>query len=355
MANLLTETEKTDLVSQTINGFFERSIDYATRIDPSYRQLWEFLYGLIRSGGKQLRPRMVLMAYEAFGGQDTNAVVPVAAAHELLHFCLLIHDDVIDRDYIRYGVPNIAGRYKIAYSKYVATTDEQTHYAHSAAILGGDLMLSGAHQLVANSTLSDDDKSLAQSYLAHSTFEVAGGELLDTELSFAPYTDGDALKVARYKTASYSFVSPLMTGALLAGISKEQNNALHEYATSLGIAYQLIDDVLGVFGNEQETGKSTSSDITEGKRTYMVEQALKVMRPADKAVFSLAFGNPKATAVEVKNVKKLLEASGAKQKTLNKVAEYANTAANALALLNLPRESHAQFASIITKTTNRRF
>lgn len=355
MAHTLTETDKADLLDQTINGFFERSINYATRIDPSYRQLWETLFGLIRSGGKRLRPKMTLMAYEAFGGDDVTTIIPVAAAQELLHFCLLIHDDVIDRDYIRYGTANIAGRYKIIYSKYVASAEDQTHYAHSAAILGGDLMLSGAHQLIASSNLSDEDKTLAQEYLAHSTFEVAGGELLDTELSFAPYNDGDALKVAKYKTASYSFVSPLMTGALLAGMNEHQNNALHSYATALGIAYQLVDDVLGVFGDEKETGKSSSSDILEGKRTYMIEQTLAALDSGDKAVFSQAFGNPQASSLEIQTVKQLIESSGAKQLTQQKIAEYVTTAKNAVPDMKLPAENAAQFEDFITKVTKRAF
>lgn len=355
MSRTTTDTSHATLLDEVINGFFERSIDYATKIDPSYRYLWESLYGLFRSGGKKLRPKMVIMAYEAFGGQDVSVIIPVAAAHELLHFSLLIHDDVIDRDYIRYGVANIAGVYKLAYSQYVTSTDDQTHYAHSAAILGGDLMLSGAHQLIAASQLNDEQKMLAQSYLSQSTFEVAGGELLDTELSFAPYNEGDALKVAKFKTASYSFVSPLMTGASLATISDAQKIALHTYASSLGIAYQLVDDVLGIFGNEKRTGKSTSSDILEGKRTYMIEATLKQLSDSDRVMFMTSFGNPNATAVEVETVKRLIEKSGARQATEQKVHEYAKKAEKALNDLTLPSKHHEAFEAFITKVTERMY
>ena len=350
-----TETDHVTLLNEVINGFFERSIDYATKIDPSYRYLWESLYGLIRSGGKKLRPKMVIKAYEAFGGDDVKKIVPVAAAHELLHFCLLIHDDVIDRDYVRYGVANIAGVYKIAYSQYVASPDDQTHYAHSAAILGGDLMLSGAHQLIASSNLTDEDKMLAQGYLAQSTFEVAGGELLDTELSFAPYDNGDALKVAKYKTASYSFVSPLMTGASLANISDDQKITLHSYASSLGIAYQLVDDLLGIFGDEEQTGKSTSSDIVEGKRTYTIEAAMERLSDGDKAMFLTSFGNPQASAMEVETVKQLIEKSGAKEETERKIHEYAAEAERSLDDLALPAKHHDAFKAFITNVTERVF
>ena len=353
MNQLQSDAKIGKLLDTLINSFFEQSIAAATRIDASYRHLWESLYGLIRSGGKRLRPQMTIMAYQAFGGKDIDKIIPIAAAQELLHFSLLIHDDVIDRDYVRYGVPNIAGRYKVSYSKYVATPDDQTHYAHSAAVLGGDLMLSGAYQLVGTSNLSDNQKALAQGYLAQGIFEVAGGELLDTELSFIPYNKGDALKVAKYKTASYSFISPLMTGAEIAGIGESKKTALHDYALSLGIAYQLVDDLLGVFGDEEETGKSVSSDIVEGKRTFLIERALSSFSDSEKAVFMLAFGNPLATAMEVKNIKILLETSGAREATEKKINEYVISANKALNSLDLEAEHYEKFLAFITKVTER--
>lgn len=298
-------------VNAVLDKFFEQSIQNAAKIDPSYERLWRNLYSLIQSGGKRLRPKMTLMTYRAFGGDDISSIIPIAAAQELLHFALLIHDDVIDRDYIRYGVANIAGHYRLEYSQYLSSPGSLTHYAHSAAILGGDLMLSGAHQLIATSELSEKDKIKAQHLLSVGVFEVAGGELLDTELSFNPYKNGDALKVATYKTASYSFVLPLLTGAHLAGANEERRNTLRQYAIALGIAYQLTDDLLSVFGDERQTGKSTVSDIIEGKRTYLVEMAFEAFTPADQATFMMTFGNSKATPPEIEAAKHLLESSGA--------------------------------------------
>ncbi len=353
MRQALPENDEVLLIDTMINSFFKRSIDSASRIDASYQRLWESLYELIRSGGKRLRPKMTIMAYQAFGGKEIEKIVPIAAAQELLHFSLLIHDDVIDRDYVRYGVPNIAGRYQVAYSKYVTTPEDQTHYAHSAAVLGGDLMLSGAYQLVAMSEFSNEQKALAQGYLAQSIFEVAGGELLDTELSFMPYKTGDALKVATYKTASYSFIAPLMTGAGIAGLDEHKKAVLHDYASSLGVAYQLVDDLLGVFGNEIETGKSASSDIVEGKRTYLIEQGLSSFSEHEKTAFMLAFGNPQATAVEVENIKQLLEKSGARKATVEKINEYAAGAQKALDNLELEQEHYEKFVAFISKVTDR--
>lgn len=355
MANVLTKTDSLTTLDQVISEFFEHSINEASRIDASYRQLWETLYALIRSGGKRLRPQMTLMAYEAFGGSTNNDIIRVAAAQELLHFSLLIHDDVIDRDYTRYGTLNVAGRYRELYSKFLPDGPDQLHFAHSAAILAGDLMLSSAHQLINATNLEPHQKSAAQQLLSLSIFEVAGGELLDTELSFVPYTDGDALKIARYKTAGYSFMIPLLTGAKLAGIDDGRAEKLREFAVSLGVAYQLVDDLLGTFGEEETTGKSTTSDIIEGKRTYMVEQALSAMTVLEKDRFESLFGNQSATIDQVEDVKQMLVSTGAKSKTEQTIREYADAAESSLKQLELGENEYQQFAQLIRKVTERAY
>jgi geranylgeranyl diphosphate synthase, type II len=351
----LTETDELLLVNQAINEFFEESINNATAIDASYRQLWETMYGWIRSGGKKLRPRMTLLSYKAFGGAETQSLIPVAAAQELLHLSLLIHDDIIDRDYKRYGTLNIAGRYKVAYSKFITDQDEQTHFAHSAAILAGDLMIAGAYQLIASSRLNSIDKATAQQLLSRSIFEVAGGELLDTESSFVPYTDGDALKIARYKTASYSFVTPLLTGASAAGATQNQLALLENFATSLGIAFQLVDDLLGVFGEEETTGKSTMSDITEGKRTFMVECAVNAMTIVEKNRFHKSFGNHKASDSDIEDVKQLLISTGAKKATEQKIRDYAVQSKESLSKLKLSEKYQEEFEKLIIAVTERAY
>lgn len=355
MSPVATGTDALTQINSVINHYFETSIIDATQLDPSYRQLWEIMYGLIRAGGKRLRPLMTLTAYKAFGGTDVDVMLPVAAAQELLHFSLLIHDDVIDRDYTRYGTLNVAGRYKVLYSKFLAEEADQTHFSHSAAILGGNLMLSGAHQLIASSNLTAKQKTAAQHLLSQSIFEVAGGELLDTELSFVPYTDGDALKIARYKTAGYSFKAPLLTGAKLAGATDKQAAILTDYALALGVAYQLVDDLLGTFGEEDTTGKSTTSDILEGKRTYMVEQAMNAMTVVEKSRFDSLFGNQSATREEIETVKLLLVTTGAKTKTEQMIHTYADTARASLDLLKLNETYHDEFAKLITTVTERAY
>lgn len=350
----MTSTEHSLLVDTAIRAYFERSITRAATIDTSYRRLWEAMYDQIQAGGKRLRSQMTLLAYEAFGGNDTASVVPAAAAQELLHLSLLVHDDIIDRDFVRYGNPNISGRYVKTYAPYLSNTKEVTHYANAAALMGGDLLLAGSYELIAESGLTEKQKSQALSLLSQSIFEVAGGELLDTEAAFASdLPRGHALTIARYKTASYSFIGPLVTGAMLAGASDEQLDALRRYGLSLGIAYQLVDDILGTFGNEAETGKTTSGDLLEGKRTFMAECALERMNKRDRVLFMRGFGNPQATSNDLEVARKLLVDSGALNESKRMIEHYANDARESAARFEIIPSHRESFDRLIEKATKR--
>lgn len=342
-------------IEKELDDYFRSSIAASLEIGGSYERLWNSLYTLIKSGGKRFRPNITMLSYEIFGGTQPADIISIAAAQELLHFSLLIHDDIIDRDYVRYGVPNIAGRYDAFYQKHLVKDTEVLHFSHGAAILGGDLMLAAAHELIIKSPVSLEQKYVAHTLLTKSIFTVAGGELLDMEASFMPYAKGNALKIALYKTAYYSFVIPLLTGAKLASISPKQEQLLTTYAQSLGVAYQLVDDLLGIFGNEKETGKSVLGDIREGKRTFLVEQAIDTLNMEERAIFNLAFGNPTATPESVHQTKELLIKSKGRQKTEDAVAAYKNTALTAVSQLNLEPHHADKLIALADLVTKRKF
>lgn len=352
MTSQLFRSDIGEAIEKELDTYFMQSIADAGNINTSYKLLWQTLHDLIRAGGKRFRPNMTMLAYEIFGGQEAKKIVPIATAQELLHFSLLIHDDIIDRDYVRYGVPNIAGTYASIYQQYMPDKNETLHFANSTAILGGDLILSGAYALIMKSDATDHQKHTAHALLTQSIFDVAGGELLDTEASFTPYTPGDALTIALYKTARYSFVIPLLTGAKLAGCTSAQEGEIRRYAEALGIAYQLVDDLLGVFGAEEQTGKSVLSDIREGKRTYMVECAMRAMNDETTAAFNRAFGNPDASSEAITSVKELLISSGAKAETEAMIESYRADARDAVTQLGLDEsaaEKLRQLSDIVIK------
>jgi len=336
-----------------IEDYFGRNAAKAEKISPYYGQLWQEMNRLVRSGGKRLRPKMTLLAYRAFGGTDVKAILPIAAAQELLHLSMLIHDDIIDRDYVRYGVDNIAGSYDKLYESLVSDKTDRLHYAHSAALLAGDLLISGAYQLTLESPVDPAKIIEIQKIFGRSLFEVAGGELIDTESAFRELGAIKAETVALYKTASYTFIGPLAVGALLAGASVEDRTLLRLFAKNIGIAFQLRDDIIGIFGDEQQTGKTTIGDIREGKRTYLVEQFYERATPDDIESFNRYFGDHSIVQQDAQIVKDLLIKSGALQKTEEVINAYETKARSALDGITINPELETQLEDLIRIATRR--
>lgn len=352
MSDLLkTDADTVTLVNDVINSFMSKNAARAAAISPYYEQLWREVERLIQSGGKRVRPRLTITAYQAFGGTNIDQVIPVAASQELLHLSLLVHDDIIDRDFVRYGVDNVTGRYDNSHYLLVENENDRLHYAQSAAILAGDLLLSGSYQIMLESSIETELLAAIQHIHGRSIFEVAGGELLDTESAFRLPGMINAKAVAVYKTASYTFIGPLLIGATLAGASDDEKVLLAEYARNLGIAYQLRDDVIGVFGDEETIGKTTTGDIREGKYTFMVEQFYVNASADEKTAFDKHFGDKDVTREGVEIVKKLLVSSGALQKTEEAITEYADEAARALKALSFDEKS--DLAVMIDTVTKR--
>ncbi|QQG50944.1 MAG: polyprenyl synthetase family protein [Candidatus Saccharibacteria bacterium] len=341
------------LVEASLRTVLTKGIQDATEIDSRYERLWQSIADIVSSGGKRLRPRMVLLAYEALGGRQPQTLAPVAAAHELLHTSLLIHDDIIDRDTSRRGRKNINGLYEAFYQPYHLDQKDRVHYSYSAAILAGDLLLAAAHQLVIESSLNPRQKTTAMRFFSRGIFEVAGGELVDIESTFMPPESSSAIMIARYKTASYSFISPLLSGAALAGASSAQLDHLRLFAESLGVAFQLSDDLLGMFGDEKITGKSTDSDIREGKLTYLIEQYLALTPLESRATFTAAFHNTNASPEDTEALKRDIERSGAREKTMLEIESRAKIAEESLDKLALSKSSHDKFLALIHAAVQR--
>ena len=241
-------------IDRRLDQFFDEQIVKSHTQSKEYERLWKTIKTVAMSGGKRLRPYLLMTSHAAFSGTDD--VLEIATAHELLHISMLMHDDIIDRDTTRHGEPNVAGRYQVIYKPQV-TSDDIDHYANTAALLAGDLLISSAYSLINSSShLHDSQKTHAIHILHDSIFTVVGGELSDVESSFMSPDLVNPLHVAHYKTAIYSCVNPLLTGAVLAGASEEDQNLLRDFGVNLGIAFQLTDDLLGVFGSSAKTGKS---------------------------------------------------------------------------------------------------
>ncbi|HWT39768.1 MAG TPA: polyprenyl synthetase family protein [Dongiaceae bacterium] len=344
-------------VNKALTLFFDERTHEAQTIHASYAQLWETAATLVAAGGKRFRPYMTLLSYWMYlPDAKLKAIMPAALAQELVHSALLMHDDIIDRDLVRYGVPNVAGHYKEhRYRAHLTDEAERHHFASSAALLAGDVFVSEAYQLLQRVDASPKRIAQATAILATGIFEVIGGELLDGEVAFMPEGFISAETVARYKTASYSFISPLSMGAVLAGAPPSDVKALTTLAEHIGIGYQLRDDLLGIFGDEETTGKSTTGDIREGKRTYLIEQFDALATPEQKETFYAIFHHPEATAAEIKKAKHLLEKSGAVEAVETAIEAREWEALQRLHDLHISADAHHELKQFIRRCLTRNY
>lgn len=334
-----------DQVEMVLDGFFETSCARASRMGRQYGQLWETLRSNTH-GGKRFRPRLVMTVFGGLGGTDTYQAAHVAAAFELLHTALIIHDDVIDHDTRRRGTPNLAGMYQHRARQSGLEPAEAAHRGTSAAIVGGDLALTSTFRLITEAQLPAQMQNQMLNLLDEAVFASAGGEILDVDFSArsAPPTLSDVMDMCRLKTAVYSFETPMQAGALLAGASQDTAELVGTVGRLTGTAYQLIDDLLGIFGDEALTGKSTVSDLVEGKYTLLMSYAAttgswpEIRGLLDQPVF---------TASHAAAVRTLLETCGARGYVEAQASRCTRDALELLETSDLPGLLTAELSSLL--------
>lgn len=321
-----------ELVEDALQRFFSDAKLRAVSVNAAYLTLWESLERAT-AGGKRSRPRLVLLAYRQLGGTDPAGAAQLAAAYELLHSALIVHDDVIDRDFVRRGNPNVSGHYRNRALRAGASPAAAEHAGVSAGVLAGDLALSGAYRLLRSVDAPEAVARRLNEILDDAIFSSVGGEVLDIEFSRTQDMPSleDITKTAHQKTSVYSFEAPLQAGAVLAGAEEPAVGALTSFGRYAGIAYQIADDLLGVFGSESRTGKTTWGDLREGKRTALLSYA--ATRPEWSSIATL-IGSPDLTASSAGYVRSVLVACGARDFAVNLAIENAQ-----LAVMHLESES----------------
>ena len=247
----------------------------AAATDPEHARLWEAL-AAATEGGKRFRPVLVTAAHDALGGTCGAAAVQVGAAVELLHTAFVIHDDVIDGDDLRRGRLNVSGTFHAYALAAGAAPEDAGAYGRTAGILAGDLALAAAVRAVATCGAAADVVIGLLDLFDAALHTTAAGELADVRLSLS--TAGTAslpesLVMEQQKTSAYSFELPLQAGALLAGADVATVARLGEAGRMLGVAFQLVDDLIGVFGDPARTGKSATTDLRTRKQTPLLAHA----------------------------------------------------------------------------------
>jgi geranylgeranyl diphosphate synthase, type I len=262
----------------------ERRRDVAY-IGAEYGELTAALEEFVLRGGKRLRPAFAYWGWRAVAEHPEQPLDPkvlrLFSALELLHACALVHDDVIDASATRRGLPTV---HRLFADRHRNSNwhGESEQFGVSAAILLGDLALVWADDIVATVDLPVDAHRRVQRVWAAIRTEVLGGQYLDIVAeSSGAETVASAMTVNVYKTASYTISRPLQLGAAAAADRPDVLAAFHELGTSLGVAFQLRDDVLGVFGDPKVTGKPSGDDLRSGKRTVLLAEAVERAEKTD--------------------------------------------------------------------------
>ena len=264
--------------SRTVDEALCRLLDAgrvrAQAIDPDHALLWSALADAAE-GGKRFRPALLISTHDALGGDECCAAVEVGAALELLHTAFVIHDDVIDGDHARRGRPNVSGTFRARALGAGATAHEADAYGRTAAILAGDLALTTTMRTVATCGASADVVDRLLDLFDAALHTTAAGELADVRLTLdlAPASLEESVTMEANKTGAYSFALPLQAGAVLAGADEATIARLGEAGHVLGIAFQLVDDLIGVFGDSSLSGKSSTSDLRCRKQTPLLVHA----------------------------------------------------------------------------------
>ena len=312
---------------------------YSSLIARFYKEIEE--YG---KGGKAMRPFLVYLGFRigplgrAARGSDpkrTETILPICLAIELIHNFLLIHDDIIDKSIVRRGKPTVHKKFE---------KGRDNHYGVSQAIIAGDIALLEVFDLMNKADFSDKLKSECLDVLLEVILETCYGEAMDVDNAYRRLGLGDVWQVTELKTARYSFVGPLTLGAILAGVKKSQTEALEEFGLKLGKAFQIQDDILGVFGSEKVIGKSTLSDMREGKNTLLFYKAREFANKEQKAALGRIWGSPKSGMGDLKAVKEIMRKTQALAWCERKMKELINDAKQSIPKISKDRGIRELFA-----------
>jgi len=325
-----------------------RREEAAADSSPEMLELVDAVGDLATQGGKRLRPALVYYTYRACGGTDDDHVLPLALATELLHTYLLIHDDIMDHAEVRRGQPAAHVRFRDAHRSQGLQGDG-TDFGRSVAILLGDLAHTWAVELAAGATSEGPRaRELARCFAVMSQ-EVIGGQYLELLVAQRrSATEGELLRVLRLKSGRYTAERPIQLGGILAGAPAATLAGLSRYGTAVGEAFQLQDDLLGMFGDAGTVGKPVDADLKEGKYTFLIHHALATASSEQRRTLQSALGNPELAAADVPRALSVLEETGARAAVNAMVAERLHTAREALeAIPDLRPDGRLFFAGLI--------
>jgi geranylgeranyl diphosphate synthase type I len=345
-------TEFRAAVEATCRDFVDGQAGWLEALGPDAARLLEAARDSV-SGGKRFRAAFCWWGHLAVAvPADEKALVRACASLELLHASALVHDDYMDASDVRRGRPATHRAFEQLHRENGwAASPEQ--YGASAAILLGDLLLSWSDELLRTCGLPAERVLGALRYFDLTRSEVVTGQFLDVSAQARGASDVDlAMTVLRYKSAKYSVERPLHIGAALAGATPAVQDQLSRFGLPLGEAFQLRDDLLGVFGDPEQTGKPAGDDLREGKRTVLIALALDALPDTEARELDAALGTPLGLR-EVERLRALIEQSGARAQVEGVITQLTDRALAALSTATIEDSAREVLRGLAAAATQR--
>ena len=339
-------------VQKALNAFVARQVPLLDGISEELSPLTDALSELI-AGGRRLRPAFCYWGFRGAGGGDAEEIVEAAASLELFQACALIHDDVMDGSDTRRGQPAVHRRFAGMHRAEGWVGDPEA-FGVGAAVLLGDLCLAWSDEMLGRSGLQPDRLCAGRLVYDEMRSELMGGQYLDLlEQARGGGSVERALRVARYKSAKYTIEKPLHLGAALAGAGQDVLDGYSGYGLPLGEAFQLRDDLLGVFGDPEVTGKPAGDDLREGKRTALIAMALQDASRAQESVVRRHLGDPHLSPEGVAQLREVIEQTGARRRVEALIDELMTDALAALEAAPVEQDAREVLQGLAVAATSR--
>lgn len=344
-------------VQRNLTEFLAEQTRYLGEIGFELVPVAEAINAFLLDGGKRLRPLFAYCGYLAAGGSDDEAIIGAVSSLELLQACALIHDDLMDGSDTRRGKPSIH-RWFEAIHQSEELSGSASSYGASAAILLGDLSLVWADQMLHRSGIKDGPLVRSLPVYDEMRVELMCGQFLDIhEQALATQSVARSLKIARYKSGKYTIERPLHFGASLA-LADEQKRQTYiaifsEFGLPLGEAFQLRDDLLGVFGDPAITGKPAGDDLREGKRTVLMAMTHDRADEHQEMVITQHFGDRNLDLAGVEELREVISATGAREHVEDLIEKLTLTALDALSREEIPPFAHALLEELASNAVRR--
>lgn len=342
------------VLDKELEKFLAKKVNEAAKISPYAKELMEHIYDLTLRGGKRIRAALLYYSYLAHGGKNKTEAIRAAMSMELSETYLLIHDDIMDNDNLRRGGVTIHESYRmIAEDKFNGKTNSKD-FGVSLGILAGDVSCAISNEIITDCKFAANYKIRALNEL-NKIYAVEGiGQTLDILSEIRDDVQKkDTILIHELKTVPYTFDGPIKIGAILAGADEKSIKRLEKYSYPLGTAFQIQDDILGMFGSEEKLGKPVTSDLKEGKKTLLILDALEKASDSQKDKILLNLGNKRVNIRGLESVRKIIEQTGSLEYSKKLADDLVKKAISALNGMKLQKQGKEFLLKIADYMVNR--